>query len=221
MAAFTWNGVDISQWNGVSISEYNGVSVSGGSPTTLLSYDAEGVADGTHLVADGWTGDDTADIAVSTSQYHGGSASILAHLTSTSRTVVHTFTSQTSTFHTSMWIRAPSLGNSTYLGYFGNSSGSAASVYFVAGNGVTVDDGGTPAATGYTFTNITWFHVELEINPSAQTFRIKIDGTEYLSGTTLNFADTISNVDRFEFSTFSSGTVDFYVDDLTVTTGGW
>lgn len=191
-------------------------------------YNFDSDANGANLsTLTGWSGLSTDNLEVSNAQPNSGANSAVMTFTSgsTSGTVEYGFSAQTSTFQISFYI------------YFYNGTGGVECwpISFMSGETevlwlyLTLDNGDfyvsdvdTGADTGVNF-GAAYAFVEFELNLANDTYRVKVDGTERLTGTTLNFKNAVSSVDAIKLERYAPGTSSdkVYIDDICITAGAW
>ena len=207
------------------LSQYN----SGGSspPATcgILNYNAEGYSDGDNLTTAGWTGDNTDDIEIDTSQYHSGSASIqMAMVGSGSSSCEKTYSAQSGQHYVSFWLRAGGTDPTHTLFYPVSFYSSTTEIlYFkIDDASVSVSDVSSLVDTTFDITADTWHNFVFVIDASSDTYTVFIDGSQYLSGETLDLETAVSDADGIHISNYiERSTAYVWLDDFCIQSGGY
>ena len=196
----------------------------------LITFEDPPYTNGAELSAagDGWTEENAStDVyTTSTTTAYAGSQSGRVALTSSSYWLTQSFSGQTTVFTIDLYIYYSDALN--YTGFITISDGDATDNgnrgFYIKTLGNDLEssnnDGSTKTAitTGDAISSATWYHFEIEVSVTANTFKVWVDNVQ--QGTTYTFLNSVSSIDRVGFNRYSTNSGAYmYIDNFSVYEG--
>jgi hypothetical protein len=169
-----------------------------------------------------WTGwPDSANFQAQPDVVMEGDLALSVSYTPGGPSTMREYVDQTGTFYVDFFLLANDLGTGAALIYTGEDSfdahNVATNVSFQPDTSITLNDGGSWESTGFSWVPGQWTRVTERIDVPNQTYRLWINGQEYLAPDPIDFRHaTATLVDDIRFLHSITGGDDFYVDAIRI-----